>query len=236
MIWKEVTMNKELQFLIYSTPQEKVKIDVVVKDETIWITQKTMTALFDIGIPAISKHLKNIFEEGKWNGNVVVSKMEITTQHGAIADKTQTQGTNFYEFGKGFSERNSWKCKQFYLMFNDLRILSTLSAEFKGRQKAILELSIKKKELSERLTERFGKGWRVRNLKFIRKFYLTYEKRVSAVYKTQIIEEQNRIVAILDKFETLVNDISAGLPAEIKMQRQQYKYYRNKLLAFDRYE
>jgi type I restriction enzyme S subunit len=47
------------------------------------------------------------------------------------------------------------------------------------------------------------------------------------------IEEQNRIVAILDKFDALVNDISIGLPAEIKMRRQQYEYYRNKLLRFN---
>jgi type I restriction enzyme S subunit len=50
------------------------------------------------------------------------------------------------------------------------------------------------------------------------------------------IEEQNRIVAILDKFDVLVNDISEGLPAEIKMRRQQYEYYRNKLLTFKEYE
>jgi type I restriction enzyme S subunit len=48
------------------------------------------------------------------------------------------------------------------------------------------------------------------------------------------IEEQNRIVAILDKFDALVNDISAGLPAEIKMRRVQYEYYRNKLLTFNK--
>lgn len=46
------------------------------------------------------------------------------------------------------------------------------------------------------------------------------------------LEEQNRIVGILDKFDALVNDISAGLPAEIKARRQQYEYYRNKLLTF----
>jgi type I restriction enzyme S subunit len=50
------------------------------------------------------------------------------------------------------------------------------------------------------------------------------------------LEEQSRIVAILDKFEALVNDMSTGLPAEIRMRRQQYEYYRNKLLTFDRYE
>jgi hypothetical protein len=81
-------MNKELQFLIYSTPQENVKIDVVVKDETIWLTQKAMASLFGVQVPAISKHLKNIFDEGELDEKVVVSILEITTQHGAIANKT----------------------------------------------------------------------------------------------------------------------------------------------------
>jgi hypothetical protein len=75
-------MNKELQFLIYNTPQENVKIDVVVKDETIWLTQKTMAALFDVQVPAISKHLKNIFEEGELLENTTVSKMEIVVNRG----------------------------------------------------------------------------------------------------------------------------------------------------------
>ena len=82
-------MNKELQFLIYSTPEENVLVDVVVKDENIWVTQKAMAELFGVKVPAISKHLKNIFEEGELQQEVVVSKMEITTQHGALADKTQ---------------------------------------------------------------------------------------------------------------------------------------------------
>jgi len=89
-------MNKELQFLIYNTPQENIKIDVVVKDETIWLTQKAMAALFGVQVPAISKHLKNIFEEGEVEEKVVVSILEITTQHGAIAEKTQNIETKFY--------------------------------------------------------------------------------------------------------------------------------------------
>ncbi|GHT51671.1 hypothetical protein FACS189440_20960 [Bacteroidia bacterium] len=75
-------MNKELQFLIYNTPQENVKIDVVVKDETIWLTQKAMASLFDVQVPAISKHLKNIFEEGELVENTTVSKMEIVVNRG----------------------------------------------------------------------------------------------------------------------------------------------------------
>ena len=89
-------MNKELQFLIYSTPEENVLVDVVVKDEDIWVTQKAMAELFGVKVPAISKHLKNIFEEGELQQEVVVSKMEITTQHGALADKTQHHEANFY--------------------------------------------------------------------------------------------------------------------------------------------
>lgn len=89
-------MNKELQFLIYSTPKENVLVDVVVKDENIWVTQKAMAELFGVKVPAISKHLKNIFEEGELQQEVVVSKMEITTQHGALADKTQHHEANFY--------------------------------------------------------------------------------------------------------------------------------------------
>lgn len=74
-------MNKELQFLIYNTPQENIKVDVVVKAETIWLTQKEMASLFGVQVPAISKYLKNIFEEGELDETVAVSKMEITTIH-----------------------------------------------------------------------------------------------------------------------------------------------------------
>jgi len=75
-------MNKEIQFLIYNSPQFNTKINVVVKDETIWLTQKAMAELFDVQVPAISKHLKNIFEEGELEENTTVSKMEIVVNRG----------------------------------------------------------------------------------------------------------------------------------------------------------
>ena len=89
-------MSKEIQFLLYSLPDEEGKVQVVIKDETLWCTQKAMAQLFGVGVPAISKHLKNIFEEGELSKNVVVSKMEITTQHGAIEGKTQSKEVEFY--------------------------------------------------------------------------------------------------------------------------------------------
>ena len=87
---------KELSFLMYTSKEENISVNVVVKDETIWLTQKAMAELFGVGIPAISKHLKNIFDEGELNEKVVVSILEITTDHGAIPGKTQTKDTKFY--------------------------------------------------------------------------------------------------------------------------------------------
>jgi len=75
-------MNKELQFLIYNTPQENIKINVVVKDETIWLTQKAMATLFDVQIPAINKHLSNIFGEGELKRDATVSILEIVQREG----------------------------------------------------------------------------------------------------------------------------------------------------------
>ncbi len=89
-------MGNEIQFLLYAMPDEEGKVQVVVKDETLWCTQKAMAQLFGVGVPAVSKHLKNIFDEGELNKEVVVSKMEITTQHGAMADKSQTHNVDFY--------------------------------------------------------------------------------------------------------------------------------------------
>lgn len=81
---------------MYSTPQGDVNVEAVVRDETLWLTQKAMAQLFGVQVPAINKHLKNIFSEGELIEEVVISKMEITTQHGAIEGKTQTQETKFY--------------------------------------------------------------------------------------------------------------------------------------------
>lgn len=88
--------NSTAEFLTFISEEKEDGIQVLYKDENIWATQKAMAELFDVGIPAISKHLKNIFEEGELQKDVVVSKMEITTQHGAIEGKTQTSQVEFY--------------------------------------------------------------------------------------------------------------------------------------------
>lgn len=69
----------EIQFILYQLPDEEGKVQVIIKDETIWATQKAMAQLFGVGVPAISKHLKNIFESEELNKDTTVSKMEIIT-------------------------------------------------------------------------------------------------------------------------------------------------------------
>ena len=83
-------------FIIYTDQNENVKLKVFIKDETIWATQKQMAELFGVKVPAISKHLKNIFESGELDENVVVSILENTTQHVAIDGKTQTKQVKYY--------------------------------------------------------------------------------------------------------------------------------------------
>ncbi len=75
-------MSNEIQFLLYNMPDADGKVQVVIKNETLWCTQKAMAQLFGVGVPAISKHLKNIFEEGELVADSVISKMETTAADG----------------------------------------------------------------------------------------------------------------------------------------------------------
>ena len=89
-------MMKGGEILLYQNGAEKEVVNVVFHDENFWLTQKGMAELFGVKVPAISKHLKNIFLDEELDESMVVSKMEITTPHGAIEGKTQTNEANFY--------------------------------------------------------------------------------------------------------------------------------------------
>ncbi len=75
-------MDREVQFLLYNMPEDSGKVQVVIKDETIWCTQKAMAQLFGVGVPAVSKHLKNIFEDGELSPEMTISKMETVINRG----------------------------------------------------------------------------------------------------------------------------------------------------------
>ena len=74
--------NSTAEFLIFQAETKEQGVEVYYKDENIWATQKAMATLFDVNVPAISKHLKNIFESGELKDDSVVSKMEITASDG----------------------------------------------------------------------------------------------------------------------------------------------------------
>ncbi len=75
-------MTNNFDFLIYSIPDDEVSVNAVMKDETVWLTQKAMAELFDVEVPAISKHLSNIYDEGELQIEATVSKMETVQQEG----------------------------------------------------------------------------------------------------------------------------------------------------------
>ena len=91
-----IKQNSFTEFLLYTTPNGKVKVEIFLHDENIWLTQEKIALLFGVQRPAITKHLKNIFETGELDEKVVSSILEHTTIHGAVEGKTQTQLVKFY--------------------------------------------------------------------------------------------------------------------------------------------
>ena len=73
---------QENDLIIYKNSDGDIIVDAIYKDETLWLSQKGMAKVFDVDVPAVSKHLKHIFEENELDKNSVVSKMEITAEDG----------------------------------------------------------------------------------------------------------------------------------------------------------
>ena len=94
---KSLTLKDQAtEFLLYTAPNGDVKVEVLLSNETIWLTQERMAELFGVQRPAITKHLKKIFESGELQEEVVRSFLEHTTEHGAIAGQTQTNKVKYY--------------------------------------------------------------------------------------------------------------------------------------------
>ncbi len=83
--------DQSTEFLLCTAPNGAVKVEVLLSGETLWLTQKRMAELFGVGVPAISKHLKNIFESNELQQDSVISILETTAEDGK---KYQTQYYN----------------------------------------------------------------------------------------------------------------------------------------------
>ena len=86
--------NKEIQFLLYSLPDENGRVQVVVKDENIWCTQKAMAELFGVDKSGISRHIANIYKEGELSKNATVAKIATIVNRGIRGEVTEN--VDFY--------------------------------------------------------------------------------------------------------------------------------------------
>ena len=123
--------TNQFKFLIYRAAEGDVSVNAIIKNETIWLTQKAMAELFGVQVPAISKHLKNIFTEGELDEKVVVAEFTTTTQHGAMSGKTQSRDTKFYNLDAIISvgyRINSHRATQFRIWATN--ILKDYIAEY----------------------------------------------------------------------------------------------------------
>lgn len=93
MAKKKEIRNSTEEFLTFVAEGKEQGVQVLYKDETVWATQKAMATLFDVGVPAINKHLNNIFEEGELKKEATISKMEIVQTEG---NRTVNRSTTFY--------------------------------------------------------------------------------------------------------------------------------------------
>lgn len=93
MAKKKEIRNSTAEFLTFVAEGKEQGVQVLYKDETVWATQKAMATLFDVGVPAINKHLNNIFEEGELKKEATISKMEIVQTEG---NRTVKRSTTFY--------------------------------------------------------------------------------------------------------------------------------------------
>lgn len=88
--------SNQSEFLLYVSQSGDVKVDVLLQDETVWLTQKGMQELFEKAKSTISEHITNVFEEGELDEKVVVRDFRTTSPHGAIKGKTQENTVKYY--------------------------------------------------------------------------------------------------------------------------------------------
>ncbi len=121
---KDLSLQDEFsEFLLYTSPNGDVKVEIFFYNETVWLTQERIAKLFGVQRPAITKHLKNIFESKELEENMVSSILEHTTKHGAIKGKTQTKPTKYYNLDAIISvgyRVNSTQATQFRIWATNL--------------------------------------------------------------------------------------------------------------------
>ena len=99
-----VIMSEQGKFLLYTAKEGAVKVEVFFRGETVWLTQKALVELFGVKVPAINKHLKNIFESGELSREATVSKMEIVRAEG---EREVAREMEFYNLDAIIADRRT---------------------------------------------------------------------------------------------------------------------------------
>ena len=183
--------------LFYAAPDGTVKVQVLFRDETAWLTQKALAELFGVGVPAVNKHLKNIFESGELDPGATISKMEMVRTEG---DRQVTRAVEFYNLDAIIAvgyRVNSYQATQF-------RIWAT---------KTLREFLIKGFVLDDerlKLNKRFGKDYfdelleRIREIRASeRRFYL----KITDIYEQCSIDYDKHAETTQTFFKTVQNKL-----------------------------
>ena len=129
--------NQQFDFILYTSNDGNVNVEVVLKDETVWLTQKGMAGLFGVNVPAISKHLANIYETGELRKEPTISILETVQREGyrkvnLAENRAQRQilmkMADWIEFLHSFLELSS------YPILQDKGKVSALEAKLKAGQ------------------------------------------------------------------------------------------------------
>lgn len=124
-------MSKELQFLIYKTPEENVSVNAVTKNETIWLTQKAMAELFDCTTDNVSFHLKNIYADGELKESSTTEEFSVVQQESTRKVNRKTK--DILRDKGGISKKQAYaKAQKEYIHFNKTqKIISDFDREAK---------------------------------------------------------------------------------------------------------
>ncbi|WP_100615376.1 virulence RhuM family protein [Confluentibacter citreus] len=218
------------EILIYQNQEGNIKVDVRLEEETVWLTQAQLCELFQKSKATISEHIKNIFEEGELIENMVVRKFRTTTQHGAIAGKTQEVEVNLYSLDVIISVGYRVKSQQ----GTQFRIWAT---------QRLKEYIIKGFALND---ERFKTGTsmnyfnelqnRIREIRLSEKFF--YQK-IKDIYATSIDYDpkDEKTIAFFKKVQNkLLWAISQNTAAELVYRRVDASLPLMGMLSYDKKE
>lgn len=188
------------QILLYQTPDGESRIEVRLQNETVWLSLDQMAELFQRNKSTISRHIKNVFDEGELNKEVVVAKYATTTQHGAIEGKTQTHEVDYYNLDMIISV--------------GYRVHSYRGVQFRMWATRVLkEYIVKGFALNDDLLKRAGGGnyfdellARIRDIRSSEKVFY---RKVLEIYALSI-DYDPRVEMTQEFFKTVQNKINHG--------------------------